>query len=187
VSEGTVRQWCRMLKDGRKNCHDEEWSCLPAVCNEWWSCSNVVQKIRERRRFTTSEILYEFRQISHTVLYNIITVRLGYHHKFCARWVPKILTGAHKMQRMASALTFKERYHKDGDEFVNNIVWVTSDETWVSFVNFFMQSKCNIFLIMTISNHNQEQANRCDLFHKFPMCFILMTFFFYQIFFSNYL
>jgi hypothetical protein len=24
VSEGTVRQWCRMLKDGRKNCHDEE-------------------------------------------------------------------------------------------------------------------------------------------------------------------
>jgi hypothetical protein len=24
MSEGTVRQWCRMLKDGRTNVHDEE-------------------------------------------------------------------------------------------------------------------------------------------------------------------
>jgi hypothetical protein len=36
---------------------------------------------------------------------------------------------------MASALTFLERCHKDGDEFLNHIVRVTGDETWVSFVN----------------------------------------------------
>jgi macrodomain Ter protein organizer (MatP/YcbG family) len=30
---------------------------------------------------------------------------------------------------------FLERYHKDGDEFLNYIVRVTTDETWVSFVN----------------------------------------------------
>jgi hypothetical protein len=30
---------------------------------------------------------------------------------------------------------FLERYHKDGDEFLNHIVRVTRDETWVSFVN----------------------------------------------------
>jgi hypothetical protein len=35
---------------------------------------------------------------------------------------------------MASALTFLERYHKDGDEFLNHIVRVTGDETCVSFV-----------------------------------------------------
>jgi hypothetical protein len=35
---------------------------------------------------------------------------------------------------MASALTFLERYHKDGDEFLNHIVRVTGDETWASFV-----------------------------------------------------
>jgi hypothetical protein len=34
--------------------------------------------------------------------------RLGYY-KFCARLVPKMLTGAHKTQRMASALTLLER------------------------------------------------------------------------------
>jgi hypothetical protein len=43
--------------------------------------------------------------------------------------------GGHKMQRMASALTFLEQYHKDGDEFLNYIVQVAGDETWVSFMN----------------------------------------------------
>jgi hypothetical protein len=71
--------------------------------------------------------LYEFPQISLTVLYEIITVRLGYH-KFSATWVPK-------MQKMASAFTFLEWYHKDGDTFLNHILRVTRDETWVSFVD----------------------------------------------------
>jgi hypothetical protein len=30
---------------------------------------------------------------------------------------------------------FLERYHKDADEFLNHIKRVTSDETWVPFVN----------------------------------------------------
>jgi hypothetical protein len=46
-----------------------------------------------------------------------------------------MLTGAHRKQRIASALTFFERYHKHGDEFLNHIIRVTGDETWVSFVN----------------------------------------------------
>jgi hypothetical protein len=29
---------------------------------------------------------------------------------------------AHKTQKMASALNFLKRYHKDGDEFLNHIV-----------------------------------------------------------------
>jgi hypothetical protein len=37
--------------------------------------------------------------------------------------------GAHKMQRMASALVFLERYYKDGDEFLSHIVCVTGDKT----------------------------------------------------------
>jgi hypothetical protein len=43
-----------------------------------------------------------------------------------------MLTGA---QRMLSALTFSEQYHKDGNEFLHHIVQITGDETWVSFVN----------------------------------------------------
>jgi hypothetical protein len=56
---------------------------------------SVGQKISERRRFTISELSCEFSQFSRIVLYKIITVRLDYR-KFCARWVPKMLTGAHK-------------------------------------------------------------------------------------------
>jgi hypothetical protein len=36
---------------------------------------------------------------------------------------------------MALALTFLERYHKDGDEFLNHIIQVTGYETWILFVN----------------------------------------------------
>jgi hypothetical protein len=75
-----------------------------------------------------------FHKISRIVLYGIITVRVDYH-EFCTRWVPKLLAGGHETQRMASALTFLHRYHKDGDEYPSHIVRVTGDETWVSFVN----------------------------------------------------
>jgi hypothetical protein len=95
---------------------------------------SVDKKICETQQFTISELLYEFPRISRIVLYEIIIVRLGYR-KFCERRVPKMLTDAHIMQRMASALTFLEQYHKDGDEFLNYIIQVTGDETWVSSVN----------------------------------------------------
>jgi hypothetical protein len=49
----------------------------------------------KRQCFTFSKLLCKFQQTSHTVVYEIITVRLGYH-KFCAKWVPKMLMGAHK-------------------------------------------------------------------------------------------
>jgi hypothetical protein len=85
ISEGTVRQSCRMFKDGRKNIHDEERSGRPSVVSDDLVRS-VDQKICERRRFTISELLCEFPHISRTVLYEIIIDRLGYH-RFCARWV----------------------------------------------------------------------------------------------------
>jgi hypothetical protein len=33
MSEGTVRQWCRIFKDGRTNVHDEERSGRSAICS----------------------------------------------------------------------------------------------------------------------------------------------------------
>jgi hypothetical protein len=34
MSEGTLRQWCRMVKDGRTNVHDEERSGRPSVVSD---------------------------------------------------------------------------------------------------------------------------------------------------------
>jgi hypothetical protein len=93
---------------------------------------SVHQKICERQHFTISELPFEFSQISCTILYENITVRLGCH-KCYARWVPKMLMGVHETQRMALALTLLEQYHNDGDAFLNHIA--TGDEKWVSFVN----------------------------------------------------
>jgi hypothetical protein len=76
-----------MSKDGRTDVHDEERSVQPAICGEY--------KVKEG----TSQF-QNFMWIStnfSTLLYEIITVRLGCH-KFCARWVPKMISGAHNMQ-----------------------------------------------------------------------------------------
>jgi hypothetical protein len=42
---------------------------------------------------------------------------------------------AHKTRKMALALTFVDKYNKDGDEFLNHIVREACDEIWVSSVN----------------------------------------------------
>jgi hypothetical protein len=79
----------------------------PSVVNDDL-VQSVDQKFCERWHFTISELLSEFPQISHTILYEIITVRLG-----CL----EMLMGAHKMQGVALALL--GQYHKDDDEFLN--------------------------------------------------------------------
>jgi hypothetical protein len=87
MNGGNVRQWYRMFKDGRTN---EQMFTMNSEVVGW---SSVVsddlvesddQKICERQRFTISELLFEFPQISRSILYEINTVRLGCH-KFCAR------------------------------------------------------------------------------------------------------
>jgi hypothetical protein len=105
-----------MFKDGRTNVHNEKRNGRPSVVSDDL-VQNVDQKICERRCFTISVFSCKSPQISRTVLYEIFTVRLGYH-KFCAEWVPKMLTGAHKTLRMASALAFLQQYHKDGEDFL---------------------------------------------------------------------
>jgi len=81
---------------------------------------HVDKVVRERRRFTITELSLEFPQDCRTVLYETVTKKLGYH-KFCASWVPKMLTDVHKTQRMASDLTFLQRYHDEGTNFLTSL------------------------------------------------------------------
>jgi hypothetical protein len=55
MSEGIVRQWCRMFKDERKNVHDEKRGGRSSVVSDDL-VPNVDQEICERRRFTVSKL-----------------------------------------------------------------------------------------------------------------------------------
>jgi hypothetical protein len=65
-----------------------------------------------------------------------------------------MLTGAHKTQRMVSPLTSLERYHEDSDEFLNDILRVIGDETWVSFVKVETKEQSNQW--MHTHSHNKQ-------------------------------
>jgi tagatose-1,6-bisphosphate aldolase len=71
-----------------------------------------------------------------------------------------MLTGVHKMQRMALAQTFLELYHKDGDEFLSHII--TGDKTWVSLVNVETKEKSKQWM-HTHSPNKLKSLNKCYL------------------------
>ena len=83
MSDGMVRQWCRLFKEGRANVHDEERSGRPSVIK-----GDLVEKvkttIRGNRRFTISELSLEIPQVSRSAIYDIVSEKLGYK-KLCAR------------------------------------------------------------------------------------------------------
>jgi hypothetical protein len=61
MSEGNVRQWCRMFKDGQANKRSwwrTKWSVVSDDLVQ-----SVAQKICERRHFIISELLCENPQI----------------------------------------------------------------------------------------------------------------------------
>ncbi|GFX06281.1 histone-lysine N-methyltransferase SETMAR [Trichonephila clavipes] len=127
MSSSKVRKWVRAFKDGRENVHDEPRSGRPSAITD--DLVNAVdEKIREDRRLTISTLALEFPNVGRTTLHKVVSEKLKFR-KLCARWVPRLLTEEHKLKRMACALDFLDRYHKEGDQFLERIV--TGDETWV--------------------------------------------------------
>ncbi|GFV89672.1 histone-lysine N-methyltransferase SETMAR [Trichonephila clavipes] len=130
MSSSKVRKWVRAFKDGRENVHDEPRSGRPSVITD--DLVNAVdEKIREDRRFTISTLALEFPNVGRTTLHKVVSEKLKFR-KLCARWVPRLLTEEHKLKIMSCALDFLDRYHKEGDQFLERIV--TGDKTWVSHI-----------------------------------------------------
>jgi len=76
------------------NVHDEERSGRPTIVTDEL-VAKINEKIHENRRFTITEFLLGFPQISRSLLHEIVTEKLGYH-KSSARWVPKLLSEDHE-------------------------------------------------------------------------------------------
>jgi len=131
VSDSKVRQWCHLFKDGRTNVHDEEHSGPPSVITDDLA-EKVNTTIRGNCHFTISELSLEFPQVSRSVIYDIVSEKLGYK-KLCAGWVPKMLTGKHKQKCLAAAHQFLQRHQIEGGQCFDHIV--TGDEMWISYTN----------------------------------------------------
>jgi len=72
MSGSKVRQWCRLVKEGRRNIHDEEHSGRPSVITD-----DLMEKVNTticgNRRFTISELSLEFPHVSRSVIYDIVS------------------------------------------------------------------------------------------------------------------
>ncbi|GFV65905.1 histone-lysine N-methyltransferase SETMAR [Trichonephila clavipes] len=115
MSSSKVHKWVRAFKDGRENVHDEPRSDRPSGITDDL-VKAVDEKIREDRRFTISTLALEFPNVGRTTLHKVVSEKLKFR-KLCARWVPRLVTEEHKLKRMACALDFLDRYHKEGDKF----------------------------------------------------------------------
>jgi len=82
-----------MFNEGRENVHDEARSGRPFLVND-----NLVRKFNERvrddGRFTVSDLSLQFPQISRTVLYDIVSIHLGYRRPDSMRRLYKNLCPA---------------------------------------------------------------------------------------------
>jgi len=71
-----------MFNEGQENVHDEARSGRPSLVNDDLG-RKVNERVRNDRRFTTSDLSLHFPQISRTLLYDIVSSHLGYR-KVCA-------------------------------------------------------------------------------------------------------
>jgi hypothetical protein len=74
-----------------------------------------------------------------------------------------MLTDAHKKQRMVCALAFLDQCHKYGDEFLDDIIRVTGDEIWVSFVNVETKEQSKQWMHTHIHQTRQKSLKKCCL------------------------
>ena len=72
MSDGMVREWIRMLNEGRENLHDEARSGRPFLVNDDL-VHKVKESVREDRHFTISDLSLHFPHISRTLLYDIVS------------------------------------------------------------------------------------------------------------------
>ncbi|UYV74378.1 hypothetical protein LAZ67_11003288 [Cordylochernes scorpioides] len=96
-----------------------------------YAVAAVRNVVEADRRVTIDEIMIRLppgieigRSSIGTIMSDILNFR-----KVCARWVPRLLLGNHKQQRMEAARAFLEMHQRDGDQLFSRIV--TGDESWV--------------------------------------------------------
>jgi len=93
MSDGMVRKWVRMFNEGRENVHDRARRGRPALVNDDF-VRRVNERVHDDRRYTISDLSLHFRQISRTLLYDIVSSGLHRRRPHSMRRVYKNLCPA---------------------------------------------------------------------------------------------
>ena len=125
MSRANFYKWVQAFKDGRESITDDLRSGRPVDVSTPEAVQAVEDLIKSDRRVTLDEIATNL-DISHGTVYAIVREKLRFSKVSC-RWVPKMLTDDHKMQRLMASRASLRRYRKEGDVFLSRIV--TTD--WV--------------------------------------------------------
>ena len=98
MSRSRVYQWCGWFEEGRTSLEDEPKSGRPKTSKNEENTTRVDELIKGDRRMKIRDIAMEL-EIPKSTVYEIVHDILGYR-KVSARWVPKMLTEDHMLQRV---------------------------------------------------------------------------------------
>ena len=144
-----VYQWCQLFKSGRTSLEDDDRVGRPQTSKSDNNAQRVDALVREDRRLKVREMA-SILELSKTTVHRLVHDTLGYR-KVSARWVPKMLTDAHKLQRLNVSQHLLNLCEADGipvgapvigpggdngvyidRDFLEHMI--TGDETWVHHV-----------------------------------------------------
>jgi hypothetical protein len=116
ITQREVYQWVERFQSGTKTVIDEDHQGRP---NTSWTADNfkrVNTLVQEDRRIIVTDTADKL-DISCGSACSVIHEDLGCH-KICTRCIPKHLTYGHKRTGMETCMQFLERYHEEGETFL---------------------------------------------------------------------
>ena len=130
ISYSVVKKWCREFRSGqRTSCEDQSRSGRPRT-------SHTDENVTKVRTMLNSNPRHSIRSISTSLGISYDTVSTILHDdldmtKVCSVWVPRILNGQQKQQRVQSAHGILNELERLGVDAMRK--YCIEDETWINF------------------------------------------------------
>jgi len=112
MGASSARQWVKHFKNGNTSIQDQPRSGRPPTTSTEPNKKRVDEIIKEDRRVTLDAVTTKL-GIGHNAVQEM-TGSLGFR-KICARWVPRLLTEDHKVQRKSITSEMLRRYRDSPD------------------------------------------------------------------------